>query len=197
MWWTENLRETRRTSESTTSSPSTPLSPCANSKAFFFPSEPSSIPVTQKMESRKYSVPEDSPLLTKPPLDSRRKRYRSFNKDLRRAKSFRASRERSSEKVVYHCTSHLSIDFCLQAPAPFVQTVLPGQKVAFSIKKHNTGRGGWKIIPEEDNIDLKMMPKLMEEVMKRIRQRRIFVVLVYRFLVLVSCSSQEVWCLRE
>eukprot|EP00092_Neocalanus_flemingeri_P049004 GFUD01056172.1.p1 GENE.GFUD01056172.1~~GFUD01056172.1.p1 ORF type:complete len:159 (+),score=37.89 GFUD01056172.1:68-478(+) len=84
------------------------LSPSSFSSSSFFSSSLSSSSVsrrsslsssTPESDIRKPAIPADSPLLTKPPTDSRRKRFCSFNKDLRRARRFRASRGISAEKV--------------------------------------------------------------------------------------------------
>jgi len=55
--------------------------------------------VCQQETSRKTPVPSDSPLLKKIQNDPILKRIRSFNKSLKKAHSFRMSREKSTEPV--------------------------------------------------------------------------------------------------
>jgi hypothetical protein len=54
-------------------------------------------------------------------------------------------------------------------PATEPYPSLSGQSVSFSIKKYLTGKGGWKIMPEDENINLKMNYQVMEQVLARIR----------------------------
>merc|ERR1711892_1217476 len=147
----------RMDSTSSYSLSSTPLSPSSFSTSSFFSSvsasSSSSLEPTQpKSLTSKTHIPSDSPLLTKPPVDSRRRRFRSFNKDLRRARSFRASRERSSEQAATE-------------PAPS----LSGQSVSVIIKQYLPGKGGWKIMPEDQNIDLRTNHEVVEQVLARLR----------------------------
>ena len=46
---------------------------------------------------------------------------------------------------------------------------LIGKEVSFTIKKSLTGRIGWKIMPEDENLNLKMNAYVLEQVMNRIR----------------------------
>jgi len=100
---------------------------------------------------RKTPISADSPLLSKAPTDPARKRVRSFTKNLRRARSFRASREKSVDKVNYE------------------EVDLRGQEVTFLIKKSLSGRIGWKIMPEEEELNLKINPAVLQQVMDQIR----------------------------
>eukprot|EP00092_Neocalanus_flemingeri_P048999 GFUD01056167.1.p1 GENE.GFUD01056167.1~~GFUD01056167.1.p1 ORF type:complete len:230 (+),score=68.73 GFUD01056167.1:68-691(+) len=161
------LRENTPSSDYLSSCSSVPLSPSSFSSSSFFSSSLSSSSVsrrsslsssTPESDIRKPAIPADSPLLTKPPTDSRRKRFCSFNKDLRRARRFRASREReiSAEK---------SPSPCNPPPSPSLQ----GHCVTFLIKKSLTGKVGWKIMPEDDNLNLRMNCQVLEQVLTRIR----------------------------
>ena len=46
---------------------------------------------------------------------------------------------------------------------------LTGKEVTFLIKKSMSGRIGWKIMPEDDNLNLKINATILEQVMNRIR----------------------------
>lgn len=97
-------------------------------------------------------LPPNSPLLTpQRALSPALNRVKSFNKDLRRARSFRNAREKSSSRNSSAANSRCS------SPCP--EGALRGQKtsqeVSFSIKKSFGSRKGWKIMPddEQQNID--------------------------------------------
>jgi len=109
-------------------------------------------PTPPDSPSRKTPISADSPLLAKAPTDSARKRLKSFSRTMRRARSFRASREKSVDKY-----GHQEMD-------------LIGKEVSFTIKKSLTGRIGWKIMPEDENLNLKMNAYVLEQVMNRIRE---------------------------
>ena len=70
---------------------------------------------------------------------------------MRRARSFRAGREKVDKKVVE------------------VGTDLRGQEVTFLIRKSMSGRIGWKIMPEDETLNLRMNCGCVEQVMQRIR----------------------------
>jgi len=105
----------------------------------------------QEEPSRKTPVPSDSPLLKKIQQDPIIKRIRSFNKSLKKAHSFRISREKSVE------------------PNKEVEEPVSGQEVTFRIKKSTLGRIGWKIMPEDDSMNLKMNQDILNQVLDRIR----------------------------
>jgi hypothetical protein len=113
--------------DSTSSCSSIPLSPSSFSSSSFFTSSSASLCINYSQDTqpespiRKTAIPSDSPLLTKPPVDSRQRRFRSFNKDLRRARSFRASRERPSDTV----TSYPSVLHNISIPTPGSLRSLP------------------------------------------------------------------------
>ena len=46
---------------------------------------------------------------------------------------------------------------------------MTGKEVSFLIKKSLSGRSGWKIMPEDDNLNLKINTRILEQVMERIR----------------------------
>ena len=46
---------------------------------------------------------------------------------------------------------------------------LRGQEVTFLVKKSLSGRIGWKVMPEDDNLNLRMNASIMGQVMARIR----------------------------
>ena len=57
---------------------------------------------------------------------------------------------------------------CVQAatePAPS----LSGQSVSVIIKQYLPGKGGWKIMPEDQNIDLRTNHEVVEQVLARLR----------------------------
>ena len=49
---------------------------------------------------------------------------------------------------------------------------LTGKEVTFLIKKSLSGRVGWKIMPEDDNLNLKINATILEQVMARIRWKQ-------------------------
>ena len=51
---------------------------------------------------------------------------------------------------------------------------LTGKEVTFLIKKSLSGRVGWKIMPEDDNLNLKINATILEQVMARIRWKQTF-----------------------
>merc|ERR1711936_434861 len=101
---------------------------------------------------RKTPIPPDSALFSKPAPDATRQRVKSFTRSLRKARSFRATREKSA-----------------QPPQEAAILDLTGKEVTFLIKKSLSGRVGWKIMPEDDNLNLKINATILEQVMSRIR----------------------------
>merc|ERR1711874_649033 len=71
-------------------------SSCPGPHVVCAPPTPPSTPAVQ--ERKRTPVPSDSPLLTKVRPDPILKRIRSFNKSLKKASSFRAAREKVTEK---------------------------------------------------------------------------------------------------
>jgi hypothetical protein len=82
---------------------------------------------------------------------------RSFNRDLRRAKSFKAHKP------------HIGVPLGLVG-------VSSGGNVTFSIKRSQYGRKGWKVMPApaeagEENLNLKTLDiEIIDRVMARIRE---------------------------
>merc|ERR1712088_864936 len=110
-------------------------------------------------------VPQDSPLLHPRALSPCVQRARSFNKDLRRAASFRAAKERS-------CSRNSSAANSRQGspePAPVVNN-LPqhATELSFSIKRALGARKGWKIMTEDgetlDSNALKTVVGMIKEI---------------------------------
>ena len=48
-------------------------------------------------------------------------------------------------------------------------TLLTRKEVTFKVKKTTTGRMGWKIMPEDEGLNLKINKDVMDQVMDRIR----------------------------
>jgi len=89
-------------------------------------------------------VPQDSPLLHPRPLSPCVQRARSFNKDLRRAASFRAAKERSCSRNSSAANSRQG------SPEPAPAAAPPSSaEVSFSIKRALGARKGWKIMTED------------------------------------------------
>jgi len=44
-----------------------------------------------------------------------------------------------------------------------------GQEVTFNIKKSTLGRIGWRIMPEDDSLNLKMNQEILNQVLEKIR----------------------------
>ena len=61
---------------------------------------------------------------------------------------------------------------------------MSGQVVSFIIKKYLPGKGGWKIMPEDTNIDFKINPEVLEQVLARLRYACIFL-----YLYICSCGT--------
>jgi len=93
-------------------------------------------------------LPPNSPLLSPLRASPTLNRVKSFNKELRRARSFRNAREKSSSRNNSAANSRCS------SPAPESMNK-QGQEVSFSIKKSFGSRKGWKIMPDDgqQNID--------------------------------------------
>jgi len=104
----------------------------------------------------KTPVPADSPLLQKAVVNPSIKRIKSFNKSLRRARSFRMSREKSCDPEKASTTN------------PDL-----GTEVTFLIRKSMSGRIGWKIMPEDENLNLRLNKNILEEVMSRVRDMQL------------------------
>ena len=101
----------RAREDSVSTCSSTPLSPWStNSSSSFFPSSSSSCQSSLSPMSTsppmspmpRTPIPIDSPLFNNAPGESRRKRYKSFSRDIaRRARSQKAMRDESVKKVLY------------------------------------------------------------------------------------------------
>merc|ERR1711892_498596 len=90
-------------------------------------------------------VPLSSPLLSPHTESPALKRAKSFNKDLRRARSFRAAREKSSSRQNSAANS--------RNPSP-CRDAGNNMEVSFSIKRALGSRKGWKIMADDGhNID--------------------------------------------
>jgi len=101
-------------------------------------------------------VPSDSPLLQKAvPQDPILKRIRSFNKSLKKAQSFRLTRAKSK-----------SVEKVLE---PEVEETFSGREISFKVKKTMMGRIGWRIMPEDDSLNLKMNKDILNQVLERIK----------------------------
>merc|ERR1712203_351545 len=100
----------------------------------------------------KTPIPADSPLFSKPPLDTKRKRYKSFSRDIRRSR--RTSQARSVEK----------------SETPVSATTLKsGDSVTFIIKKHQRGKDGWKIMPEDQSFNIKLNASILAQAVETVR----------------------------
>lgn len=98
------------------------------------------------------AVPPGSPLLSPHhhQISPALKRARSFNKDLRRARSFRAQREKSCSR-----SSSLANSRCVTPEPEVAEPVIiaqTAQEVSFSIKRALGSRKGWKIMPDDGHI---------------------------------------------
>ena len=43
------------------------------------------------------------------------------------------------------------------------------KEISFKVKKSKLGRTGWKIMPEDETMNLKINKKILDEVLERIR----------------------------
>jgi len=151
---------TRKTSKEEASSPPPPASPPASlllelpPPVFSPPAAPPTPPPSPAVT--RTPVPQDSPLLQKAvPQDPILKRIRSFNKSLKKAQSFRLTRAKSKsvEKIV----------------EPEVEESFSGREISFKVKKAMMGRIGWRIMPEDDSLNLKMNKDILNQVLERIK----------------------------
>jgi len=151
---------TRKTSKEEASSPPPTASPPASlllelpTPVFSPPAAPPTPPPSPAVT--RTPVPQDSPLLQKAvPQDPILKRIRSFNKSLKKAQSFRLTRAKSKsvEKIV----------------EPEVEESFSGREISFKVKKAMMGRIGWRIMPEDDSLNLKMNKDILNQVLERIK----------------------------
>ena len=160
--------------------PPSPRTP-PNSPEILPPKPPSPLVAAARTRT---PIPSDSPLLSKVRPDPILKRIRSFNKSLKKASSFRQNRGKASEQVrVRHRQSvpfqlkyfgwppnSVSVTFHMsQVVKKASPTMLTRKEVTFKVKKTTTGRMGWKIMPEDEGLNLKINKDVMDQVMDRIR----------------------------
>ena len=48
------------------------------------------------------------------------------------------------------------------------------REITVKVKKSSLGRAGWKIMPEDETLNLKMNKEILEQVLDRIRWANIF-----------------------
>jgi len=113
---------------------STPAGSRSPSPYELMPKSPSRSPSPRPTSS---PVPLSSPLLSPHTPSPALKRVKSFNKELRRARSFRAARERSSSRQSSAVNS--------RNPSPCRED----KEVSFSIKRALGSRKGWKIMADD------------------------------------------------
>ncbi|TRY78938.1 hypothetical protein TCAL_16728 [Tigriopus californicus] len=122
-------------------------------------------PTTPESPMRKTPIPANSPLLTphKPATNSNLERVKTYNRNLRRARSFRAQRERSYDNTGLREGRCNSTSTGTAPPMPMPK------EVSFTIRKSQFGRRGWKVMPE-DNLNLRHVNgDIIEKVMCTIR----------------------------
>jgi len=105
--------------------------------------------------TEKTPIPADSPLFAQPPVNESIKQLKNFNRSLKKAQSFRAAREKI-DKTQSRCSS-----------VPDVP--ISGEWVTFIIKKTTLGRNGWKIMTENENMNLRVNREIIDLVTERIR----------------------------
>jgi len=107
-----------------------------------------------KTTAEKTPIPADSPLFSQqPPVTDSIKQLKNFNRSLKKAKSFRAAREKIDKVVSDRCAS-----------VPIRQ-----EWVTFLIKKSVIGRNGWKIMTENEEMNLRLNRETIEMVTEKIR----------------------------
>merc|ERR1719471_2006684 len=114
-------------------------------------SSPYNISRSPSPRTTRSPIPPSSPLLSPMRASPQLSRVKSFNKELRRARSFRNAREKSASRNSSAANSRCSSP-CTES---FLQRHKIGQEVSFSIKKSFGSRKGWKIMPDDgqQNID--------------------------------------------
>merc|ERR1712106_104074 len=98
--------------------------------------------------SMRSPIPSSSPLLFPNTASPALKRVKSFNKELRRARSFRAAREKSSSR------QNSAVNSRNPSPRKGIDNEKASdqnQEVSFSIKRALGSRKGWKILAEDGN----------------------------------------------
>merc|ERR1711892_712737 len=121
---------------------STPAASRSPSPYELIPRSPSRSPSPRLTHS---PIPLSSPLLSPYTESPALKRAKSFNKDLRRARSFRAARDKSCSRQNSAANS--------RNPSPSRDSA-QNMEVSFSIKKALGSRKGWKIMADDGhNID--------------------------------------------
>merc|ERR1711892_278536 len=93
-------------------------------------------------------IPSSSPLLCPNTASPALKRVKSFNKELRRARSFRAAREKSSSR------KNSAVNSRNPSPCKGIDNEKASdqnQEASFSIKRALGSRKGWKILAEDGN----------------------------------------------
>merc|ERR1711997_587278 len=115
---------------------------------------PPPVPASPSQERTRTPVPSDSPLLSKVRPDPILKRIRSFNKSLKKASSFRAAREKTSDLVREK----------VETPV-----LMLNNEITFKVKKSKLGRAGWKIMPEDETLNLRINRNILSDVLERIR----------------------------
>eukprot|EP00088_Acartia_fossae_P068926 TRINITY_DN8856_c0_g1_i1.p1 TRINITY_DN8856_c0_g1~~TRINITY_DN8856_c0_g1_i1.p1 ORF type:complete len:219 (-),score=72.68 TRINITY_DN8856_c0_g1_i1:33-689(-) len=116
-------------------------------------------------------IPPGSPLLSPVPISPAQKRARSFTKELLRARSFRAQRERSCSRNNSRNSSR--VNSRCGSPDPEIENINPikiqkDQEVTFIIKRSLGSRKGWKIMPEDggemDSEALKKVVSMIKDI---------------------------------
>merc|ERR1712106_400563 len=101
-------------------------------------------------------VPRDSPLLHPHSASPALKRAKSFNKELRRARSFRTAREKSASR------NNSAVNSRSASPCKDDE-----QEVSFSIKRALGSRKGWKIMADDghsiDGLALKTVVSMIKD----------------------------------
>jgi len=118
---------------------STPAASRSPSPYDLSPRSPSRSPSPRPTHS---PIPHNSPLLSPHTASPALKRAKSFNKELRRARSFRAARDRSVSRNNSAANSRSG------SPCREVDNISKTE-VSFSIKRAIGSRKGWKIMPDD------------------------------------------------
>ena len=114
--------------------------------------------------TKKSPVAPDSPLLRpSTPSSPSSRRARELQREARRARNFRGSLERSGSRSRGGTPVPRG-----STPTPKSPMAISGSEISFSIKPSVGGRKGWKIMPDEDNVEPD--PEMLQRVIDMIHE---------------------------
>ena len=81
----------------------------------------------------------------------------------------------------------------VQSDASQVKEIKTGDSVSFLIKKHNFGKEGWKIMPEDESFDIKLNAPILSQAVQTVRYNFELKILdIYRRFVNITFYSLRI-----